>query len=128
MIVRVSVDVGVAIAIEVDVKQTRPQNGIHSKASVKRILIEANEMPDLLSQAIIAAEDANFYLHGGIDLKGILRAADAVVTPSSWSAVAYRTQPPSETPLRLAMTGIARSRFARMSRSRYVRSVTRPKR
>ncbi|HEX9733383.1 MAG TPA: PBP1A family penicillin-binding protein [Thermoanaerobaculia bacterium] len=40
-----------------------------------RILIEESEMPGLLKQAIIAAEDANFYRHGGIDLKGIIRAA-----------------------------------------------------
>lgn len=39
-----------------------------------RILIEANEMPELLKNAIMAAEDSNFLYHGGVDLKGILRA------------------------------------------------------
>ncbi|MCP4662626.1 MAG: hypothetical protein GY856_45095, partial [bacterium] len=40
-----------------------------------RILIEENELPLLLQQAIVAAEDSNFFQHGGIDLKGIVRAA-----------------------------------------------------
>jgi penicillin-binding protein 1A len=39
-----------------------------------RILIEENAMPRRLAEAILAAEDANFYDHGGIDLKGVLRA------------------------------------------------------
>lgn len=41
-----------------------------------RILIEANQMPKdmVLNQAIRAAEDNNFYKHGGIDIKGVLRA------------------------------------------------------
>lgn len=40
-----------------------------------RILLDETEVPELLRNAIIAAEDANFYIHGGIDLKGIVRAA-----------------------------------------------------
>lgn len=40
-----------------------------------RILLDENEMPDLLKKAIIAAEDSSFYVHGGIDLKGVFRAA-----------------------------------------------------
>ena len=40
-----------------------------------RILIEENALPELLEHAILAAEDSNFYQHGGIDLKGILRAS-----------------------------------------------------
>ncbi len=40
-----------------------------------RILIDENEMPQLLKNAITSAEDANFYQHGGIDLKGVFRAA-----------------------------------------------------
>lgn len=40
-----------------------------------RILIQENEMPQLLSDAIMAAEDSRFHLHGGVDLKGIFRAA-----------------------------------------------------
>ncbi|MCL2345450.1 MAG: transglycosylase domain-containing protein, partial [Desulfobulbus sp.] len=36
-------------------------------------------MPPLMKQAILAAEDGNFYQHGGIDFLGILRAAGANV-------------------------------------------------
>lgn len=47
----------------------------HTYKRENRILIEENEMPDLLKKAILAAEDASFYSHGGIDLKGVIRAA-----------------------------------------------------
>ena len=39
-----------------------------------RVLLEEGQIPELLEKAILAVEDANFYQHGGIDLKGILRA------------------------------------------------------
>ncbi|HEX6642492.1 MAG TPA: transglycosylase domain-containing protein, partial [Thermoanaerobaculia bacterium] len=41
----------------------------------KRIIIPKREMSPLLVQAIIATEDSEFYRHGGVDPKGILRAA-----------------------------------------------------
>ena len=40
----------------------------------KREIISLNEMPESLKQAVVAAEDANFYNHFGIDPKGIIRA------------------------------------------------------
>ncbi|MEM9553753.1 MAG: PBP1A family penicillin-binding protein [Acidobacteriota bacterium] len=40
-----------------------------------RIMLEEGELPQLLQQAIVATEDANFFDHGGIDLKGVARAA-----------------------------------------------------
>ncbi len=40
-----------------------------------RIMLAENDIPEQLQSAILAAEDSNFFLHGGIDLKGILRAA-----------------------------------------------------
>lgn len=40
----------------------------------KRTIIPFAEMPDYLKNAVIAAEDANFYDHEGLDVKGILRA------------------------------------------------------
>ncbi len=40
----------------------------------KREIIPLSEMPEHLKQAVIATEDADFYSHFGIDLKGILRA------------------------------------------------------
>ena len=30
--------------------------------------------PQVMQQAIIAAEDKNFYKHNGVDLKGVVRA------------------------------------------------------
>ena len=40
----------------------------------KRTLISFSDIPLAVRNATIAAEDANFYSHGGIDFKGILRA------------------------------------------------------
>jgi penicillin-binding protein 1A len=41
----------------------------------KRIVVPKREMSPLLVQAIIATEDSEFYRHGGVDPKGIVRAA-----------------------------------------------------
>src|SRR5690349_916095 len=41
----------------------------------KRIVVSKKDMSPLLVQAIIATEDSEFYRHGGVDPKGILRAA-----------------------------------------------------
>ncbi len=43
-------------------------------AKEKRVLIEEGEVPQLLQNAILAAEDSNFFQHGGIDAEGVLRA------------------------------------------------------
>ncbi len=43
-------------------------------AKEKRVLIEEGEIPPLLQNAILAAEDSNFFQHGGIDAEGVLRA------------------------------------------------------
>ena len=40
----------------------------------KRKWVPLNEIPDFLKNAVIATEDANFYHHPGVDLKGISRA------------------------------------------------------
>ncbi|QJT10145.1 penicillin-binding protein 1A [Oceanidesulfovibrio marinus] len=40
----------------------------------KRFLVPLSEMPDYLVQAFLAAEDASFYEHEGIDLTAIFRA------------------------------------------------------
>lgn len=43
-------------------------------AREKRVLLREGEVPELLQQAILAAEDRNFFQHGGIDAEGVLRA------------------------------------------------------
>ncbi|HLC38560.1 MAG TPA: PBP1A family penicillin-binding protein [Patescibacteria group bacterium] len=40
----------------------------------KRISLKYNEIPDSVKNATIAAEDANFYHHHGIDFRGVARA------------------------------------------------------
>ena len=40
----------------------------------KRIPVKINEVPDLLSKAVLAAEDDSFYFHQGVDFTGIIRA------------------------------------------------------
>jgi len=44
-------------------------------AEQRRILIEFRDIPEVFLNALIASEDANFYRHTGIDVKGIIRAA-----------------------------------------------------
>ncbi len=38
------------------------------------IPVQPEDMPEVLKQAVVAAEDRRFYSHGGIDLQGTLRA------------------------------------------------------
>jgi len=40
----------------------------------RRSLVAIQEVPERLKQAILAAEDTNFYHHGGVDVLGIVRA------------------------------------------------------
>ena len=46
----------------------------------RRALVEIENVPDKLKQAILAAEDERFYSHGGVDTLGVLRAAMANVS------------------------------------------------
>ena len=45
----------------------------------ERQLVRLDEVPETFRQAVLAAEDARFYSHLGLDLRGILRAAWANV-------------------------------------------------
>ena len=47
---------------------------------IHRFLIDTTELPKFVGQAVVAAEDKDFYEHGGISLRGILRAAWANLT------------------------------------------------
>jgi penicillin-binding protein 1A len=41
----------------------------------RRALVRIEEVPAIMKQAILAAEDERFYTHGGVDTLGVLRAA-----------------------------------------------------
>src|SRR5262245_35910778 len=44
-------------------------------ARERRLFVPISQIPDLVKQAFLSAEDKNFYSHPGIDVFGILRAA-----------------------------------------------------
>lgn len=46
-------------------------------ARERRMMIEEGQIPEVVEQAVVAAEDGNFYRHGGIDAVGVVRAATA---------------------------------------------------
>lgn len=48
---------------------------LESFAEQRRILVEFRDIPPAFLDALLAAEDTDFYRHTGIDFKGILRAA-----------------------------------------------------
>ena len=43
-------------------------------ANEKRVFVPVENIPPMLRQAFISAEDKNFYTHGGIDVTGLIRA------------------------------------------------------
>jgi penicillin-binding protein 1A len=47
---------------------------IATYARERRLLLREGEVPPLLQQAVLAAEDAEFFRHGGIDLIGVMRS------------------------------------------------------
>jgi penicillin-binding protein 1A len=46
----------------------------------KRAFVKVSEFPEVMKQAVIAAEDERFYKHGGVDLIGLMRAASGILT------------------------------------------------
>ena len=57
---------------------------IGSFGEQRRTLLAQKDIPKVFLQALVAVEDSNFYEHGGIDLKGIARAAWHDVTTLSF--------------------------------------------
>ncbi|PIW57677.1 MAG: peptidase [Piscirickettsiaceae bacterium CG_4_8_14_3_um_filter_44_38] len=49
----------------------------------KRIPLNYADIPQTMTQAIISAEDEHFFLHGGVDFKGIARAIYELMTTGS---------------------------------------------
>ena len=48
----------------------------------RRAVVRIREVPDVMKQAILAAEDERFYQHGGVDYLSVLRAAVANLSSS----------------------------------------------
>lgn len=59
---------------------------LYSTGDERRTVIDKNDIPQNIKDAVIAAEDAKFYTHHGVDLKGIARAAWADITNKTLSA------------------------------------------
>jgi penicillin-binding protein 1A len=53
----------------------RDGSTIGSFGEQRRTLLAQKDIPKMFVQALVAVEDAKFYEHGGIDIKGIARAA-----------------------------------------------------
>jgi penicillin-binding protein 1A len=49
----------------------------------KRVVVAIKEVPEMLKQAILAAEDERFYSHSGVDYVGVARAALSNLTSGS---------------------------------------------
>ncbi len=49
----------------------------------RRALVKISDVPEVMKQAILAAEDDRFYEHGGIDYTGVIRAAFSNFTSGS---------------------------------------------
>jgi penicillin-binding protein 1A len=49
----------------------------------RRALIKISDVPEVMKQAILAAEDDRFYEHGGVDYMGVIRAALSNFTSGS---------------------------------------------
>jgi penicillin-binding protein 1A len=49
----------------------------------RRALIKISDVPEVMKQAILAAEDDRFYEHGGVDYMGVIRAAFSNFTSGS---------------------------------------------
>ena len=62
-------------------------------AAERRIYASADEIPDLVKHAFISAEDKNFYLHAGFDLRGIAAAAYEAVESRGGSVRGASTIP-----------------------------------
>lgn len=58
----------------------------------KRTVIPFEKMPQHVKNAVVAIEDARFYQHGGIDLRGIMRAAFINLTSNSLQGGSTITQ------------------------------------
>lgn len=52
---------------------------VFAGAEANRVLVSIEEVPEVVQHAFVALEDERFYEHGGIDIRGILRAGFSIL-------------------------------------------------
>jgi penicillin-binding protein 1A len=79
-----SVDTLKDVRLQVPLKvYTADDKLIAAFGETKRTPVRIQDVPDKLKQAFLAAEDADFYSHSGIDVGGIFRAVWLMITTGS---------------------------------------------
>jgi penicillin-binding protein 1A len=69
------------VSYQVPLKIVTADNQLISEIGTKkRIPLDYSQIPEKMTQAIISSEDSNFFHHGGVDFKGLGRAAYELVT------------------------------------------------
>lgn len=58
---------------------TRDEKLIGEFGEKRRSPVSFDEIPEIYTHAILSAEDDRFYSHGGVDIKGLLRAASQIL-------------------------------------------------
>ncbi len=66
--------------------------GRFQEGDQNRIKLDADEIPEMVKQAVVAAEDRTFYDNSGVDAAGILRAAFSNTTEGTSSGASTITQ------------------------------------
>src|SRR4029453_17058087 len=59
----------------------------------RRAIVSIRAVPDVMKQAILAAEDERFYQHGGVDFLSIARAALSNLAPGTQQGARTITMP-----------------------------------
>jgi penicillin-binding protein 1A len=54
-------------------------------AHERRFVVPIEQIPKMLQNAFVAAEDKNFWQHGGVDMEAIVRAVKTNITTGKWS-------------------------------------------
>ena len=93
---------------------------------VKRAVVRIKDVPEVMRQAILAAEDDRFYQHGGVDFGGVARAALANVQGrrEGASTITMQVAAPSSLPGKRRSPGSSR-KSSSPSRSRPLSPRTR---
>ncbi len=69
------------VSYQVPLRIVTEDNKLISEIGIKkRIPLEYHQIPERMTQAIIASEDENFFEHGGVDYKGLGRAIFELIT------------------------------------------------